>query len=153
MRPDARGGTPSASSTAGSDTIPRSPNASAPGPGYLILRRLHGVTLYDAVHRGVRIPPRAIADVEHALAYARGRGLFPHDVHGRNVMVGGDGRGLVVDVSDFLAPERCTKWRDLTRAYRWLYRPVLAPLGVRVPYAVLDGARLVYRALRRDCGG
>ncbi len=117
--------------------------------GYLVLRRLRGVTLYDAVHRGVDIPPRVIADVDAALAHARARGLWPHDVHGRNVMLSDEGRGLVVDVSDFLKRERCTKWRDLARAYRWVYRPVLRPLRVRVPYAVLDRVRVAYRRLRR----
>jgi hypothetical protein len=116
---------------------------------YLLLRRLRGVTLYDAVHRGIPIPPRVIRDVDDALRHARALGLHPHDVHGRNVMLTADGRGLVVDVSDFLDDAPCTKWRDLRLAYRWLYRPLLRPLRVRVPYAVLDGARVTYRRLRR----
>jgi hypothetical protein len=117
--------------------------------GFLILRRLHGVTLYDAVHRGLPIPPRAIQDIDEALAYARGRGLHPHDVHGRNVMMQG-GRGLVVDVSDFLkADEDCTKWDDLKTAYRRVYRPVFMRLRLRVPYWLLDLVRLAYRLFRR----
>jgi hypothetical protein len=121
----------------------------ATGPGWLVLRRLRGVTLYDAVHEGRPIPPRVIRDVDAALAYAATRGLFPHDVHGRNVMMTPDGHGLVVDVSDFLERAPCTKWRDLRRAYRWLYRPVIRPLRLPVPYPVLDGARVTYRRLRR----
>ena len=116
--------------------------------GVLVLRRLHGVTLYDAVHKGLPIPPRVIQDIDAALAYARGRGLHPHDVHGRNVMMH-DGRGLVVDVSDFLDEEDCTKWRDLKAAYRRVYRPVFMPLRLRVPYVVLDLVRLGYRTFRR----
>ena len=119
------------------------------GDRYLVLRRLHGVTLYDAVHRGVPIPDRAIRDIDEALDYARGRGLHPHDVHGRNVMVH-EGRGLVVDVSDFLkADEDCSKWRDLRAAFFRFYRPFLRPLGLRIPYAVLDGVRRAYRLFRR----
>jgi hypothetical protein len=57
------------------------------GDGWLVLRRLHGVTLYDAVHRGLPIPERVIRDIDDALEYARSRGLHPHDVHGRNVMM------------------------------------------------------------------
>jgi hypothetical protein len=59
------------------------------------------------------------------------------------------GRGLVVDVSDFLHEETCSKWNDLKRAYYWLYRPILSPLRIRVPYFVLDVVRRSYRLLRR----
>lgn len=118
------------------------------GDRYLVLRRLHGVTLYDCVHRGLPIPERVIRDIDDALAYARTRGLHPHDVHGRNVMMH-DGRGLVVDVSDFLKAEDCGKWRDLKKAYFRVYRPVFMRLRLRVPYVVLDGVRAGYRLFRR----
>ncbi len=116
--------------------------------GFLVLRRLHGVTLYDALHRGLPIPPRVIEDIDEALAYARGRGLHPHDVHGRNVMMH-DGRGLVVDVSDFLEEEDCTKWKDLKTAYRRVYRPFFMRLRLHVPYWLLDLVRMGYRLFRR----
>jgi hypothetical protein len=116
--------------------------------GFLVLRRLHGVTLYDAVHRGLPIPEQVIRDIDRALEYARRRGLHPHDVHGRNVMMH-EGRGLVVDVSDFLRDEDCTKWRDLKKAYFRVYRPVFMRLRLRVPYVVLDAVRLGYRLFRR----
>jgi len=116
--------------------------------GVLVLRRLHGVTLYDAVHRGLPIPQRVIQDIDEALRYARRRGLHPHDVHGRNVMMH-EGRGLVVDVSDFLEDEECGKWEDLKTAYHRVYRPLLMPLRLRVPYAVLDLVRAAYRLFRR----
>jgi len=111
---------------------------------FLILKRLHGVTLYDCVHRGIRIPPQVIQDIDRALAYARQQGLHPHDVHGRNVMLH-QGRGLVVDVSDFLRPEYCAKWDNLKWAYFWLYRPLISPLRLPVPYILLDGVRKSYR--------
>lgn len=116
--------------------------------GFLVLKRLHGVTLYDAVHRGLPIPERVIHDIDAALAYARSRGLHPHDVHGRNVMMH-EGRGLVVDVSDFLKEEDCTKWRDLKTAYERVYRPLFMRLRWRVPYFLLDLVRFAYRLFRR----
>lgn len=118
------------------------------GNGFLILQRLHGVTLYDAVHRGLPIPEQVIEDIDEALEYARSRGLHPHDVHGRNVMMQ-DGRGLVVDVSDFLKEEDCSKWSDLRKAYYRLYRPVFMQLRMRVPYVLLDLVRAGYRGFRR----
>ncbi len=116
--------------------------------GFLVLRRLHGVTLYDCLLEGVPIPEQVIRDVDLALDYARRCGLHPHDVHGRNVMMH-RGRGLVVDVSDFLWGRECTKWKDLKRAYYRVYRPFLHPLRLRVPGFVLDLTRRGYRLFRR----
>ncbi|WP_026735480.1 serine/threonine protein kinase [Fischerella sp. PCC 9605] len=118
------------------------------GEGFLILKRLYGMTLYDCLSLGVRIPEQVIRDIDQALDYARGRGLYPHDVHGRNVMMR-EGRGLVVDVSDFLHEETCSKWNDLKKAYYWLYRPLLSPLRLRVPYFILDIVRKSYRLISR----
>ena len=118
------------------------------GECYLVLRRLHGSTLYDCLLQGIPIPLRAIHDVDRALDYARSRGLHGHDVHGRNVMVQ-DGRGVIVDISDFLNPEPCTAWRDLRLAYVLLYRPLIAPLRLRTPAPLLNGVRKGYRLYRR----
>lgn len=114
------------------------------GTDFLILKRLYGVTLYDCIHRGLRIPVQVIRDIDRALDYARGRGLYPHDIHGRNVMMH-QSRGFVVDVSDFLHKESCSKWNNLKKAYYWLYRPFLSPIKLRIPYFVLDVVRRSYR--------
>ncbi len=114
--------------------------------GFLILKRLRGVTLYDSMHKGLRIPKQVIRDIDAALDYARARDLYPHDVHGKNVMMF-EGRGLVVDISDFLHQEKCSKWDDLKKAYYWLYQPILSPLRLRVPYFLLDVVRWTYRFL------
>lgn len=114
------------------------------GTDFLILKRLYGVTLYDCIHRGLRIPVQVIRDIDRALDYARGRGLYPHDIHGRNVMMH-QSRGFVVDVSDFLHQESCSKWNNLKKAYYWLYRPFLSPIKLRIPYFVLDVVRRSYR--------
>lgn len=117
------------------------------GDGFLILRRLRGTTLYDCIHLGLPIPEQVIEDIDAALAYARKRGLHPSDVHGRNVMMH-EGRGLVVDVSDFLEEEEREKWEDLKSAYYKVYRRFILPLRLRVPYVVLDMLRLIYRRFR-----
>ncbi|WP_414563160.1 MULTISPECIES: serine/threonine protein kinase [unclassified Anabaena] len=111
---------------------------------FLVLKRLYGTTLYDCLHLGLPIPKQVIRDIDKALDYAQSRGLYPHDVHGRNVMMH-QGRGLVVDISDFLHQEACSKWKDLKKAYYWFYLPVLSPLRLRVPYSALDMSRKCYR--------
>jgi len=115
---------------------------------FLVLKRLQGVTLYNCLHLGLYIPEQVIRDIDQALEAARQRGLYPHDIHGRNVMMW-QGRGLVVDVSDFLKPETCTAWEDLKRGYYWIYRPLFSWLGVRVPYRALDLIRILYRSYRQ----
>lgn len=120
------------------------------GSNFLILKRLHGVTLYDCLNRGLAIPPQVIQDIDDALEYARSRGLTPHDVHGRNVMMS-QGRGLVVDISDFLEPQPDRAWQDVKWAYRWIYQPVFMRLRVQVPYVFLDWVRGSYR-FGRMCG-
>lgn len=115
---------------------------------FLVLKRLYGITLYDCLHQGLPISKQVIRDIDDALAFAQRRGLHPHDVHGRNVMMH-QGRGLVVDISDFLNPGSCSAWSDLKRAYYWIYRPLLAPLKIQVPYRVLDWVRACYRQFRR----
>jgi hypothetical protein len=117
------------------------------GAGYLVLRRLHGLTLFDHLRRGLRIPPEAIDEIDRALDHARSVGLYPHDVHPKNVMIGADGRGLVVDVSDFGHVVPCRRWDDLKRAYRWIYRPLFSRWPIPLPLWVMDAVRRAYRRL------
>lgn len=114
--------------------------------GFLVLKRLYGITLYDCMNLGIPIPRKVIQDIDRALDYARNRGLYPHDIHGRNVMMQ-EGRGLVVDISDFLQEEKCSKWENLKRAYYLLYRPFISPFRLKVPYSVLDVVRKSYRLI------
>ncbi|PNJ91289.1 serine/threonine protein kinase [Cylindrospermopsis raciborskii S07] len=119
--------------------------------GLLVLKRLFGVTLYDCLNRGLRIPVRVIKDIDRALDYARSRGLFPHDVHGKNVMMF-EGRGLVVDISDFLHEDKCSKWEDLKKAYYLIYLPFFYPFKLRVPYSLLNQIRQSYRFISSFSG-
>jgi hypothetical protein len=114
---------------------------------YLVLKKLRGKTFYQCLVQGLTIPQQVIDDIDAALDYARARGLYPHDVHGKNVMVS-EGRGLVVDVSDFLKDEPCSMWDDLKKAYSYLYSPLMANNPVPVPEWVLNGVRKGYRLFR-----
>jgi hypothetical protein len=116
-------------------------------PNWLILKRLNGITLYDCIHLGYQIPPQVIKDIDLALEYARSKGLTPHDVHGRNVMMS-ENKGLVVDISDFLDSSPCWAWHDLKKAYHWLYRPLFSWHRLSMPYWVLDAVRGSYRCYR-----
>jgi hypothetical protein len=75
-----------------------------------------GTTLYDCIRKGIQIPERVIKDIDSALNYARKRGLHPHDVHFKNVMMH-ESQGIVVDVSDFCHEEYCSLWKHCKKAY------------------------------------
>lgn len=116
-------------------------------PNWLVLKKLNGVTFYDCLHLGLKIPKQVIKDIDLALEYATSKGLKPHDVHGRNVMMSED-KGLVVDVSDFLNSSPCGAWQDLKKAYYWLYLPLFSWHHLPVPYWLLDLIRRSYRFYR-----
>lgn len=119
------------------------------GKDFLILKRLEGTTLYDCMQRGIWIPPRIIKDVDQALSYARSRNLHPHDVHGRNVMIV-QGRGVVVDVSDFLDTSPCRTWNHIKWAYYWIYRPFIKGLKLRISARGMDRLRWFYRSIKHS---
>ncbi|MFC9778812.1 MULTISPECIES: serine/threonine-protein kinase [Paenibacillus] len=116
---------------------------------YLILKRMNGRTLYDCIRSGIRIPERVILDIEEACDYARRLGLVPQDLHAKNVMME-DGRGKVLDVSDFLGDTPDTMWEDMKKAYYRLYLPLLSKRPIPMPDTLLNGVRKSYRWLRRN---
>jgi hypothetical protein len=115
---------------------------------FLILKRIEGITLYDCVHKGIKIPESVIHDIDDALCYAKKKGLFPNDVHGKNVMISNH-KGIIVDVSDFYKKEPCRKWKDLRKAYYKIYKPTLYRFPIRIPYFVLNVIRIGYRYYRK----
>jgi hypothetical protein len=120
----------------------------AHGPRYLVLKRLSGMTLYECVIKGVRVEKQVFLDVDQALAYARHIGLYPHDVHGKNILMH-EGRGYVVDVSDFYIEEPCKMWDDLKKSYERFYLRTLYRWPIPVPEWLLNAVRKGYRFYRK----
>lgn len=118
------------------------------GENYLVLKRIRGISLFDCVRYGIPIPPQVIEDVEEALRVARAKGLFPHDVHGKNVLMY-QGRGYLIDVSDYYKDEYDKKWHDLRKAYYKVYQPFIKERGWKVPLWMLDSVRRGYRLFRK----
>lgn len=118
------------------------------GRNYLVIKRMRGIPLFDCIRFGIPIPPVVIEDVEEALQEARSKGLYPHDVHGKNVLMY-QGRGYLIDVSDYYKKQVDTKWRDLRKAYYRLYLPFLKDRGWKIPLWVLDGVRKGYRYYKK----
>lgn len=118
------------------------------GEQFLILKRLRGVTVYECMKKGILVSEQAIQDIDAALDYAYSKGLRPHDVHGKNVMVE-NGRGLIVDISDFYKQEDCHMWRDFKKAYYRVYLPIASRIVFPIPSIMLEGVRKGYQVYRK----
>ncbi|WP_139489899.1 serine/threonine protein kinase [Brevibacillus dissolubilis] len=116
------------------------------GENYLVIKRMRGISLFDCVRYGIPIPENVIEEAEEALGEARAKGLFPQDVHGKNVLMY-QGHAYIIDVSDYLneSGKPDTKWRDLRKAYYKVYLPFIKDRGWKVPLWMLDGVRKGYR--------
>ncbi|OOM70711.1 hypothetical protein CLPUN_51760 [Clostridium puniceum] len=115
---------------------------------YLILKRLKGKTLYSCINEGIQISESVIKDIDEALKYAQSLGLNPHDVHAKNVMIV-EGRGVVVDISDFTKSEKCVLWKHFKKAYYKIYIPLFYKHHPAIPEFYLNIIRRGYRLFKR----
>lgn len=104
------------------------------GPNYLVLSLEQGMTLYDCLLQGVPVPEQAILDVEEARQFVRSRGLNPRDIHLKNVLLQ-EGRGKVLDVSEYIQEGNDNRWEHLVWAYQHVY-PLVK--GTKVPLWMLE---------------
>ncbi|ASS75539.1 hypothetical protein CIG75_11450 [Tumebacillus algifaecis] len=114
------------------------------GDHFLVMEYKQGTNLYDCLLQGIHIPEQVIQDVDEAIAYARSRGLNPADIHLKNVLVH-EGRGILVDVSDYRKHGACKRWEMLKAAYYDYYLDLYKP-GLTVPSWVLETIRKWYKA-------
>ncbi|WP_224752449.1 serine/threonine protein kinase [Metabacillus arenae] len=114
------------------------------GERYLVLKKLNGITLYEALRKGMFIPKSVIKDVDQAIKYAKSKGLNPADIHGKNVMMKG-GRGYILDISDFLMSYDCPRWRDFKRAFYVFYYPIFSRSSFSIPVWLLERVRKGYQ--------
>lgn len=110
------------------------------GDRYLVLSMERGPTLYDCLVEGIEVPAQAMQDVEQARAFVRSQGLNPRDIHLKNILLQ-EGRGKLLDVSEYIKPGNDRRWEHLMLAYRYGY-PWLR--GKRVPGRLLELLKLGY---------
>ncbi|MBU5484160.1 serine/threonine protein kinase [Clostridium sp. MSJ-11] len=115
---------------------------------YLILENLKGITFYDCLIKGIKIHKHIIKDIDDALEYARKKGLNPHDVHAKNLMIVNN-RGVVADISDFKHKEHCYLWDDFKKAYYKLYIPLVYKFSIPIPDFLLNIIRKIYKKYKK----
>lgn len=107
---------------------------------YLVLSYESGMTLYDCIIQGKRIPNQVIQDVEDAREYVRGKNLNPRDIHLKNIFVQ-NGRAKVIDVSEYMQQGNDFRWEHLKKAYDEYYHLIE---GKAVPSWLLEAIKRCY---------
>lgn len=123
--------------------IPYFPQLYGEGSNYLVMSYEPGPTLLDCLIEGIPVPPQAIKDVEEARRLVRERGLNPRDIHLKNVILQ-NGRGKVLDVSEYVEGGNDKRWEHLVWAYETFY-PTIE--GRRIPEWLLDAVKKSYQKL------
>jgi predicted Ser/Thr protein kinase len=110
------------------------------GQNFIVLSYEKGVTLYDCLLRGLSIPRQVMNDVAEAREYVRSLDLNPRDIHLKNVILQ-DGKGKVIDVSEYVKEGSDNRWEHLAWAYDNIY-PMVD--GVKVPSWTLETVKNWY---------
>jgi hypothetical protein len=113
---------------------PYFPRCYGAGPNYLVLSFEKGVTLFDCLLQGICVPQQAIQDIEDAREFVRSQGLNPRDIHLKNILLQ-EGRGKVLDVSEYIHEGTDGRWEHLLWAYHHFY-PLIS--DVHVPLWILE---------------
>jgi len=129
---------------------PYFPTFHGKGDHFVLIGYRPGVNIYDCLVQGIYIPERVILDVEEAIRYARSRGLTPSDIHVRNVIVH-EGRGYLIDVSDYRRQDKIKRWEILKKAYYDYYVDLYRP-GRTVPPWILETIRKWYKTAEGEQG-
>jgi hypothetical protein len=120
--------------------IPYFPRYYGVGKHYLVMSYEPGITLHDCLLEGVPVPEQVIRDVEEARELVRIRGLNPRDIHLKNVILQ-NGRGKVLDVSEYALEGDDKRWEHLLWAHRIFYQSVE---GKKIPGWVLESIKNGY---------
>ena len=114
------------------------------GGSFLELSPERGPTLLDCLLQGVVVPPSAIEAVEAAREEVRRVGLYPRDIHLKNIVLQGGGV-KVLDLAKYHMPGEDRLWDPLALGYRTVY-PLVE--GRRVPMPLIELTKRLYRAGR-----
>lgn len=123
--------------------IPYFPVYYGAGDRYVVISREEGTTLYDCLLYGIPVPRQVIDDVEAARDLVRRNGLNPRDIHLKNVLMQ-NGRGKVLDVSEYIQSGNDKRWEHLLWAYDNVY-PLLE--GRKLPLWLLEAVKAAYNRL------
>lgn len=109
---------------------------------YIIIDRIEGITLYECLRRGIKIPDEVINQVDNAIEYLKSLNLSPHDIHFKNIITL-DKTAKIIDVSDFLNFEYCPLWDHSKKFYSFYNKIHIFP----IPAFLLNIGKNFYKIL------
>jgi len=116
------------------------------GSNFLVISYEEGITLYDCLLKGIRIPKQAIDDVDNARKYAIEKGLNPRDIHLKNILLH-KGRAKIVDVSEYMKPGNDKRWEYLKEGYQEHYHLID---GKALPHWLIETVRKWFNQAHSD---
>ncbi|WP_052807190.1 hypothetical protein [Risungbinella massiliensis] len=116
------------------------------GEKYLKLSYEEGPTLYQCLAEGKIISPHIVEEVDHAIAYARKKGLNPRDIHLKNIILQND-HAKLLDISEYVLPGDDLRWDHIKQGYK-LYYPYIQ--GRRVPVFMIEFVKNLYFRMKED---
>lgn len=119
---------------------PYFPTCFAKGENYLVLSHEKGPTLYQCLERGIYIPEQVIEDVHQAIEYAKKKGLYPQNIHLKNVILQNQ-HAKIIDVSNYLSPNQDNRWDHFATGYDHIY-PYIQ--GKKIPAFLIDKMKRIY---------
>ncbi|WJM09422.1 serine/threonine protein kinase [Paenibacillus sp. PK1-4R] len=100
--------------------LPYFPTYYGSGRNVLVISFEPGDTLLECLEKGIPVPEQVMLDVDAAREAVRSRGLNPRDIHLKNVILQ-NGRGKVIDVSEYIQDGNDNRWEHLVWAYHNIY--------------------------------
>lgn len=125
---------------------PYFPKCFGKGENYLVLSYEQGPTLYQCLERGIYIPEQVITDVDQAIAFAKKQGLYPQNIHLKNVLLQGQ-HAKIIDVSNYLSPNQDHQWDHVATGYDHIY-PYIQ--GKKIPSFLIDKMKRIYYSDDQD---
>ncbi|MBO2532183.1 MAG: hypothetical protein CW342_04735 [Thermoactinomycetaceae bacterium] len=80
--------------------------------GWMIVDKVNGPTLWQALQGGEKLKGRLYDQIEEAVEYCYARGIIPDDLHLNNIMVDQEGRVKVVDVGRFFRAQQSAAHKE-----------------------------------------
>ncbi|WP_308722381.1 serine/threonine protein kinase [Paenibacillus polysaccharolyticus] len=128
--------------------LPYFPTYYGSGRNILVISYEPGDTLLECLEKGIPVPEQVMLDVDTAREAVRRLGLNPRDIHLKNVLLQ-NGRGKVLDVSEYIQEGDDHRWEHLVWAYHNIYPRIKGtPISPRMlqtikwAYNQLDQANL-----------
>ncbi|MFC7440341.1 serine/threonine protein kinase [Laceyella putida] len=107
---------------------------------FLILSYEPGYTLYECLELGIPIPESVIDEVNQAIQHATNCGLYPKDIHLKNIILQ-EKHIKLIDLANFLEPGQDQRWDHLVDGYRRFY-PFLQ--GKKIPGYIIEKVKHLY---------